>query len=70
MSDSTSLVPPPSAEELTLPWLIENKATLANYMRAIYALSQLQVVVITSTGRRPATSVKIAGGSAVIEITT
>lgn len=65
---SAALPRPPTAEEITLPWLLANKATLAAYMQTVYALANSQVVVIYQGKTLPARAVKLASGSAVIEV--
>jgi hypothetical protein len=62
------LPPPPTADEINLAWLLENKATLAAYMQAIYAHDNAQVVVIYEGRRLPAQAVKRAGKTQIIEV--
>lgn len=63
-----SLPPPPTAEQITLPWLLENKQSLAQYMAATYALANLQIVVTVGGVRQPPIAVKLGGNSALLEI--
>lgn len=65
---SAPLPPPPAAGELTLSWFIDQRATVAAYFAAIYALQNLQVVVIKDGVRLPPVSIKAGGVNAVIEI--
>lgn len=64
----TILPPPPSADEITLAWLLANKATVAAYMAAVYGNQNLQVIVIKNGVRQPAVNVVRAGNTATIEI--
>lgn len=59
---------PPAAEEIDIAWLLANKATLAAYMQAVYALANAQVVVTVGGVRLPAQAIKVSGASAVIEV--
>lgn len=65
----SALPPPPAPEEITLTWILANKATLAAYMQAIYRQDTLQVVVISNGVRSAPVSVKVAGLTAILEIT-
>ena len=63
-----SLPPPPTAEQITLLWLLEHKQSLAQYLSAAYALANLQVVVTVGGVRQPPVAVKLGGTSALLEI--
>lgn len=69
MSNPAQLPPPPTEAEITLPWLLANKKTLAAYMAATYANANLQIVVIKNGVRQPPVAVRLAGTSATFEIT-
>ncbi|MBC7367560.1 MAG: hypothetical protein H7343_12265 [Undibacterium sp.] len=63
-----TLPPPPTAAQIDFVWLVQNKETLAAYMAAVYALQNLQAIVIAAGVRQPSTSVSLAGPAATIEI--
>lgn len=63
-----ALPPPPTADKITLLWLLENKQLLADYMAAGYAMANLQVVVTVSGVRQPPIAVKLVGTTALLEI--
>ena len=63
------LPPPPTAAQIDIVWLLDNKETLAAYMAAVYALSNLEAVVKFRGKTAPGATVKLAAGRAVLEIT-
>lgn len=64
MTTLNQLPLPPTAQEIDLVWLMNNREVLADYMAVIYALSNAQIAV-TQNGKTTLYPVRISPQNAV-----
>ncbi len=70
MSLSSTLPPPPTAEQMTLAWFMSptGKAVLAAYMQAVSAHHNQQTVAIVNGQRKPPVVAQSVGGTSILEL--